>query len=58
MHPSREVLSALASGELAAKDRADVLVHVAQCDSCREFLALIAPEEGPPTAVARTTTRK
>lgn len=58
MHPSREVLSALASEKLAGGDRAVVLTHVAQCDSCRESLALIAPEEGPPTPTARTTTKK
>jgi hypothetical protein len=58
MHPSKEVLSALASENLVAEDRAVVLIHVTQCSSCREFLALIAPEEGPPTPVARTTTKK
>jgi len=34
---------------LAVEERAAVLAHVSQCGHCRELLAVIAPDEGPPT---------
>ncbi len=58
MHPTREMLSALASDTLAPEERTVVLAHVAQCGSCREFLTLIAPEEGPPAPLVRSTAKK
>ncbi len=58
MHPSREVLIALASETLAHNERTVVVNHVAQCATCRDFLALITPEEGPPSPVAVAKARK
>jgi hypothetical protein len=49
MCPGREVLSSLACDNLAENERAAVLAHVSQCGHCRELLAVIAPDEGPPT---------
>ncbi len=48
MHPSQRTLIAFASEQLSGDEHAGVLLHVAQCGSCRELLALIFPDEGPP----------
>lgn len=52
-HPSREQLKAFAADSLSPIDREHMCGHIGPCAECREFLALITPEEGPPPAVAR-----
>ncbi len=58
MHPSREQLTAFAGDELTRNERAAVQSHMAECSSCRDFLALITPEEGPPPPAVVTTAKK
>jgi hypothetical protein len=58
MHPRKEELRPAAADSLARDDRAVVLTYVAECGPCREFLALITLEEGPPAQAMVMTTKK
>lgn len=51
-HPDADVLTAFAEDALIAREREQVMVHLAACSDCREVVALIAPAEGPPLRAA------
>ena len=51
-HPEPDVLAAFSERTLPEAERETVLAHLSACDRCREVLALIAPEEGPPRVAA------
>lgn len=56
-HPSSEQLTAFVGNVLVESERASVFAHLSQCVHCREILALITPEEGPPAPIALSTGR-
>ncbi len=51
-HPNLQQLTAFIGNLLPRYERADVIAHLSQCVTCREILALVAPEEGPPAPIA------
>lgn len=53
-HPEPDMLAAFSERALSEAERERILAHLAGCDRCREVLALIAPEEGPPRVEAAT----
>ncbi len=53
IHPDTEMLSAFAEQALNAKERSEVLGHLAVCGRCREIVALARDAAGIETAPAR-----
>ena len=58
LHPEPDMLAAFSERTLPEAEREQVLAHLAACDRCREVLALIAPEEGPPRLAAQTVVER
>lgn len=52
-HPDAEILSAFAEQALSAKERSEVLEHLAVCGRCREIFALARQAAGAEFAPAR-----
>lgn len=48
----RQLLLAFAADALDSRDRAQMLGHLTRCRECREALALMTPDEGPPPPAA------
>ncbi len=53
IHPDVEALSAFAEQALSAKERGDVLKHLALCSHCREIVALAGEAAGAEVAAPR-----
>lgn len=58
LHPEPDMLAAFSERALPQAEREQVLSHLAACDHCREVLALIAPEEGPPRVAAHSVVER
>ncbi len=53
-HPDADLLTAFAEHKLTDRERASVISHLANCETCREIVALACPplaEENPPLNV-------
>src|SRR5689334_15810920 len=57
-HPEPDVLAAFSERMLPEAERESILAHLAACDRCREVLALISPDEGPPRVAAQTVVER
>ena len=57
-HPEPDLLAAFSERTLPEAERETVLAHLSACDRCREVLALISPEEGPPRVAAQTVVER
>src|SRR5690348_1536198 len=55
-HPDANLLSAFAENSLSARERGPLLEHLAACASCREVVALAAPQDVP-AQIARAPER-
>lgn len=58
LHPEPDMLAAFSERTLPDSEREQILAHLAACDRCREVLALIAPEEGPPRLAVQTVVER
>lgn len=58
LHPEPDMLAAFSERALPQAEREEILTHLAACDRCREVLALIAPEEGPPRVAAHSVVER
>jgi hypothetical protein len=52
-HPGADLLNAFCEDALRPAEREHLLAHLAACAECREVVALLTPEEGPPRLGAK-----
>jgi hypothetical protein len=57
-HPDANLLAAFAEKTLSARERGEVLAHLAQCAACREVVTLTVPEEVEEAEPARVAARR